>query len=76
MCFARLPVFLVRYLDIIEHALNIEGVAFARLDGTCSLEDRQGSIDRFQKPGRLAKKVQLGGGNSNIVYFHPGSWGK
>ena len=79
---ARLPIFLdaffrVRYLDIIEHALNIEGVAFARLDGTCSLEDRQGSIDRFQKPGRLAKKGTTGWWQLKYLFiFTPESWRK
>ena len=30
----------------------------------------------FRSQAGWPKKVQLGGGNSNIVYFHPGSWGK
>lgn len=39
------------YLDVIQHALSINDLPFARLDGTCSLEDRQSNIDLFQKPG-------------------------
>ncbi|CAK9012780.1 SWI/SNF-related matrix-associated actin-dependent regulator of chromatin subfamily A containing DEAD/H box 1B [Durusdinium trenchii] len=39
------------YLDIIETALNLHEIRYARLDGTCKLEDRQSSIDLFQKEG-------------------------
>ncbi|CAJ1453650.1 unnamed protein product, partial [Effrenium voratum] len=37
------------YLDIIEAVFNLKKVNYARLDGVCSFENRQSSIDQFQK---------------------------
>ena len=50
-------------LDLIESPLRKEGLAFRRIDGTCSLKQRAGALRDFKEdPGCTVLLASLGSG--------------